>query len=307
MKDVHPLPFFEPEVVLYHADCPDGFGAAWAVWTRCPAARFVTARHGQPPPDGLAGKRLVIVDFSYARPTIEQLAGATSAFAILDHHVTAQQALGDLPYAHYEQNKSGAVLAWEWAHRTAAPWLLQYVQDKDLHRWQLPESREINQAIESYPFDFDVWSGLKRYELATEGRAILRAQEQLISKLLRTAVLVRFEGETIPAVHSATSAASWANAWLWTTPFVSYGTSVRGVGMSAFVLERVAPMCRGLRRLMGAAGIGMPRVFPCRLLRACRCCLKSWPRISDKEPMRRTNRLACIGDLTVYDSDWYCK
>lgn len=203
MKDVHPLPFFEPEVVLYHADCPDGFGAAWAVWTRCPAARFVTARHGQPPPDGLAGKRLVIVDFSYARPTIEQLAGATSAFAILDHHVTAQQALGDLPYAHYEQNKSGAVLAWEWAHRTAAPWLLQYLQDKDLHRWQLPESREINAAIESYPFDFDVWSGLKRYELATEGRAILRAQEQLISKLLRTAVLVRFEGETIPAVHSA--------------------------------------------------------------------------------------------------------
>jgi hypothetical protein len=163
----------------------------------------VTARHGQPPPDGLAGKRLVIVDFSYARPTIEQLAGATSAFAILDHHVTAQQALGDLPYAHYEQNKSGAVLAWEWAHRTAAPWLLQYLQDKDLHRWQLPESREINAAIESYPFDFDVWSGLKRYELATEGRAILRAQEQLISKLLRTAVLVRFEGETIPAVHSA--------------------------------------------------------------------------------------------------------
>lgn len=203
MKDVHLLPFFEPEVVLYHADCPDGFGAAWAVWTRCPAARFVTARHGQPPPDGLAGKRLVIVDFSYARPTIEQLAGATSALAILDHHVTAQQALGDLPYAHYVQNKSGAVLAWEWAHRTDAPWLLQYVQDKDLHRWQLPESRAINAAIESYPFDFDVWSGLTRDELSTEGRAILRAQEQLISKLLRTAVLVRFEGETIPAVHSA--------------------------------------------------------------------------------------------------------
>lgn len=203
MKDVHTLPFFEPEVVLYHADCPDGFGAAWAVWTRCPTARFVMARHGQPPPDGLAGKRLMILDFSYARPTIEQLAGAASALAILDHHVTAQQALGDLPYAHYEQNKSGAVLAWEWAHRTAAPWLLQYVQDKDLHRWQLPESREINAAIESYPFDFDVWSGLKRYELATEGRAILRAQEQLISKLLRTAVLVRFEGETVPAVHSA--------------------------------------------------------------------------------------------------------
>lgn len=197
------LPFFEPEVVLYHADCPDGFGAAWAVWTRCPTAQFVTARHGQPPPDGLAGKRLVIVDFSYARPTIEQLAGATSALAIVDHHVTAQQTLGDLPYTHYEQEKSGAVLAWEWVHRTSAPWLLQYVQDKDLHRWQVPESRAINAAVESYPFDFGLWSGFQRDGLATEGRAILRAQEQLIDKLLRTAVLVRFEGETVPAVHSA--------------------------------------------------------------------------------------------------------
>lgn len=196
------LPFFEPEVVLYHADCPDGFGAAWAVWNRCPTARFVMARHGQPPPDGLAGKRLVILDFSYARPTIEQLASSASALAILDHHVSAQQALGDLPYTHYEQDKSGAVLAWEWAHRTSAPWLLQYVQDKDLHRWQMPDSREINAAIESYPFDFAVWSGLQQDRLVTEGRAILRAQEQLIDKLLRTAVLVCFEGATVPAVRS---------------------------------------------------------------------------------------------------------
>ncbi len=197
------LPFFEPEVVLYHADCPDGFGAAWAVWNRCPAARFVMVRHGQPPPDGLTGKRLVILDFSYARPTIEQLASSASTLAILDHHVSAQQALGDLPYTHYEQDKSGAVLAWEWAHRTSAPWLLQYVQDKDLHRWQLPESRAVNAAIESYLFDFHVWSGLQRDVLVTEGRAILRAQEQLINKLQRTAVLVSFEGETVPAVHSA--------------------------------------------------------------------------------------------------------
>ena len=149
------------------------------------------------------GKRLVILDFSYARPTIEQLASSASALAILDHHVSAQQALGDLPYTHYEQDKSGAVLAWEWAHRTSAPWLLQYVQDKDLHRWRLPESRAINAAIESYSFDFDVWSGLQQDCLVTEGRAILRAQEQFIDKLLRTAVMVRFEGETVPAVHSS--------------------------------------------------------------------------------------------------------
>ena len=196
------LPFFEPEVVLYHADCPDGFGAAWAVWTRCPTARFVTARHGQPPPDGLAGKRVVILDFSYARSIIERLASEAPALAVIDHHITAQEALGDLPYTHYEQNKSGAVLAWEWTYRAPAPWLLEYVQDGDLGRWVLPNSRAINAAIESYPFDFAMWSGFTREALAQEGAAILRSQSQWLERILASAVFVRFHGAIVPAVQS---------------------------------------------------------------------------------------------------------
>lgn len=42
-----------PDVVLYHADCMDGFGAAWALWKRFPQARYVAVKHGNPPPDGL--------------------------------------------------------------------------------------------------------------------------------------------------------------------------------------------------------------------------------------------------------------
>ena len=34
-------PFYgPPDIVLYHADCFDGFGAAWAVWKKFPNARF---------------------------------------------------------------------------------------------------------------------------------------------------------------------------------------------------------------------------------------------------------------------------
>src|SRR6187549_3257027 len=58
---------FAPSVVLYHAECADGFGAAWALWRRFPQARFLAVKHGVPPPDGLKGERVVIVDFSYAR------------------------------------------------------------------------------------------------------------------------------------------------------------------------------------------------------------------------------------------------
>src|SRR5579885_3325758 len=118
-----------PDVVLYHADCSDGFGAAWALWKQFPQAEFRAVKHGYPPPADLAGRRVLIVDFSYDRETLLTLSRQAAGLLVLDHHITAQQALEDLPFAYFDQKKSGAVLAWEWAHREPVPWLLQYIQD----------------------------------------------------------------------------------------------------------------------------------------------------------------------------------
>ena len=188
--------------MLYHADCLDGFGAAWALWKKYPDARYRPVEHGQPPPSGLENDHVVMVDFSYPREVVEKLAGSTASLRILDHHVTAQAALAGLPYAYFDMKKSGAVLAWEWAHPEPAPWLLQYIQDKDLWEWRLPNSREINAALDSYPFDFQVWDGLSQDMLEIEGRAILRREDVLITKIVKESVLVEFEGETVPAVYS---------------------------------------------------------------------------------------------------------
>lgn len=192
----------DPTAVLYHADCADGFGAAWALWKKYPDARYIPVKHGQPPPGELDGAHVVMVDFSYRREVIEQLAQSAASLLILDHHVTAQSALAGLPYAYFDVKKSGAVLAWEWAHAEPVPWLLQYVQDKDLWQWRLPDSREMNAALASYPFDFQVWEGLTRDVLKVEGRAILRRDHSLIDKIIEESVLVEFEGETVPAVYS---------------------------------------------------------------------------------------------------------
>jgi len=98
--------------------------------------------------------------------------------------------------------KSGAVLAWEWAHDQPASWLVQYIQDKDLWEWRLPKSREINAALASYPFDFTVWENLEQHVLEVEGAAILRMEKTLISQIVEEAVLVSFQGECVPAVYS---------------------------------------------------------------------------------------------------------
>ena len=192
----------DPTVVLYHANCADGFGAAWALWKTYPDARYLPVKHGEPPPAGLDKAHVVMVDFSYKRDVIEQLAASTVSLFILDHHITAQAALADLPYAHFDMTKSGAVLAWEWAHREPPPWLLRYIQDKDLWEWRLPGSREISAALASYPFDFQVWDGLTQDVLETEGRAILRRELGLVERIVAESVLVNFAGETVPAVYS---------------------------------------------------------------------------------------------------------
>ena len=192
-----------PNVVLYHADCMDGFGAAWALWKRFPKAEYIPVKHGQPPPSSFDNKHVLMVDFSYERKVIEEINKAAASFQILDHHVTAQAALDGLSYAYFDMKKSGAVLAWEWVHQEPPPWLLLYIQDKDLWEWRLPKSREISAALASYPFDFGIWDELDQKMLEIEGRAILRFEGTLIEKIVEEAILVSFQGETVPAVYSS--------------------------------------------------------------------------------------------------------
>ena len=57
--------FLKPDMCIYHGNCQDGFGAAWAVWKRFgDAVEYVPGFYGQPAPD-VAGRSVVMVDFSY--------------------------------------------------------------------------------------------------------------------------------------------------------------------------------------------------------------------------------------------------
>ncbi|MFO0775618.1 MAG: DHHA1 domain-containing protein [Nitrospiraceae bacterium] len=199
----HPRATQAPDVVLYHGECADGFGAAWAIWKQFPSARFLPVKHGEAPPHDLEDQHIVMVDFSYARPVLEQLADRAASFQVLDHHITAEKALAELPYAYFDQTRSGAVLGWTWAHGTTPPWLLQYIQDKDLWHWALPHSREISAAIAAYPFDFAVWDRFTQTQMEQEGRAILRYESELVGKLAGHAVMVDFQGHRVPAVQSS--------------------------------------------------------------------------------------------------------
>jgi len=75
---------------IYHGTCMDGFTAAWVVRKALGAeVEFHAATHGDPPPD-VNGKNVIIVDFSYRRPVLLEMARKATSMLILDHHKSAE-------------------------------------------------------------------------------------------------------------------------------------------------------------------------------------------------------------------------
>src|SRR4051794_31609315 len=203
-------------LVLYHADCPDGFGAAFAAWRALgDAAAYLPVRHGEPPPpqaeDG--PEVLYLLDFAYPRATMEHLASLAGSVRVLDHHATAAEDLAGLPYATIDLDKSGAVLAWEHFHPgRPIPLLLRYVQDRDLWRWELGHSRELNAALALVPHDFAAWDRLAREldgddvgrleELFRTGTTVLAYRTLQVGRLCDRAFWTDVAGHRVPVVNS---------------------------------------------------------------------------------------------------------
>lgn len=131
--------------VIHHFPCTDGLGAKYAAWRKFgDSATYIPANYGQPVPELESGSEVYIADFSYPKEVLRAWHGSMSKLQVLDHHVSAQRDLDGEPYAIFDMEKSGAVLAWEYFHPgTRVPSLLEYIQDRDLWRWKLEGTRDV--------------------------------------------------------------------------------------------------------------------------------------------------------------------
>ncbi len=202
-------------LVIYHGDA-DGFCAAWVCQKQWVGeVGFLEAHYGYHRPSGtkLRGKHVFIVDFSYPREELLEIARLAKRVTILDHHKTAQKDLEGIEkeapniVCVYDMNMSGARLAYEFFGRSPEDcrWVVDYVEDRDLWRWELTDSREINATIQSCAFDFDVWDALAlrgKESAVAEGTAILRYQEQEIQEHVKHAMEVEIAGYKVLGVNT---------------------------------------------------------------------------------------------------------
>lgn len=271
----------EKVLCIYHANCSDGFAAAWVVRRALgDAVEFHAADYDDPPPD-VTDRRVVIVDFSYKRPVLLEMAEKAYSILILDHHKSAVEDLRDLPVsknvlAKFDMHHSGAMLAWDHFFpdpTNEPPILLLHIQDRDLFRFELPHTDEIMSAVFSYPYNFDVWDELMAIDvsrLRAEGIPINRKTHKDTLDLIQTCRRrMSIGGHDVPVASMPHAMASNAGhmmaigepfaAVYWDTKngrYFSLRSSPDGMDVSAVA----ATFGGGGHR--GAAGFSVPRDHP---------------------------------------------
>lgn len=197
-------------ICIYHGNCADGFGAAWVVRRKFGNIDFYPGVYGQQPPlEAIAGRNVIMVDFSYKRSVIFEMAKVASHIVILDHHKTAEGDLVDLPdnvLAVFDMKRSGAMMAWDhFFPEEEPPQLIRHIQDRDLWLFQLDGTREIQANLFSHPYDFDAWDKLMAADvqlLRADGAAIERKHHKDVAELVAvTKRRMVIGGHDVPAAN----------------------------------------------------------------------------------------------------------
>lgn len=182
---------------IYHGNCADGFAGTWVVRRALGAETDFHAGVYQRPPPDVAGRDVVLVDFSYKRAVMEKIVTEARSVLVLDHHKSARDDLTGLPRAEvvFDMARAGSMIAWDYYNPgVPPPQLLRHIEDRDLWRFALPGARQIQAGVFSYPYTFDLYDAWMAgdeisqsnaiKDLDADGKAIERKHFKDIDELL---------------------------------------------------------------------------------------------------------------------------
>lgn len=232
---------WKPEICLYHQHCDDGFACAWIARKKWPDIQLAPANYGLPFPekdiDGapldITGKNVLIADFSYKPDVLAELGSRAASVRVLDHHKTAEADLRDYAgasmsvlrnfngggvQAYFNMEHSGAALTWDFCFPDEpVPLMIQFIEDRDLWRFAISQTRAFSLYLRSFPYDLAMWDGLAggleheagRREILAEADAIERFYDRQIQDIVPTATLKSVGNHHgVPVAHAPYAFAS---------------------------------------------------------------------------------------------------
>lgn len=199
-------------VVIYHSPCLDGFGGAYAAYKKFgDTATYLPMRRSKLVTDGLAGKDVYFIDFTYPQELTDTVVAEAKSVTILDHHAGVKEVVESAKTHVFDNDRSGATIAWSYFHPTLpVPRLYTYLEDIDLFRRSLPDGKEVAMYLSTQPFDFAVWEKLvadfeddaKFKEVVQIGKHYSAYHDAMVDQFIKDAYLVEFEGHKVLAVNA---------------------------------------------------------------------------------------------------------
>lgn len=223
----------EVDLILYHGYCSDGFAAVVASYILWEGTQATPGKPKRPLPIAIGmqhdkyerdmpdvkGKNVAIFDFSLPLYMMHNLKRDARSYVLWDHHDTARQLLETFPNCHFDMKHSGAVLAWKFflPHLDYIPWLFQYVEDRDLWAWKLPQSRAVSKYVWHHlGMDVQAWvdvihdehrlSDLGQIQFLDKalpiGKPIMAAEETLQHQIMNYSFEMQLDGVRCALVNA---------------------------------------------------------------------------------------------------------
>lgn len=226
--------------VIYHADCADGFTSAYLFWKWVDGnAEFIPMHYPCKEITGVDKDTNVwFLDFSASFKQTKELCAKAGNVYVLDHHKTArdtmlqllEEGLENLEIT-FDMERSGCRIVWDYCKNNPntistitncdvsggdfipPAWLVNYVEDRDLWRFKLKDSKEINEYIHACTNTFESWGLLEEEDpnsLVHSGAAILAHTSKQVAKIVKTAYLSTVTGPNgtvyeVPFVNTQTN------------------------------------------------------------------------------------------------------
>lgn len=227
---------YNPDIVIYHAKCADGFTSAWVFRNKYGEddIEYYAASHGSKNLPNVKDKHVVIVDFCYKKDVLEELCKDARSLIVLDHHISAQKDIedsslfmisdmdfnyrkyeklasngGQRHFALFDMNRSGAGLAWDFCfpdeERIS---MVDYTEDRDLWKFKYDESKSFSAYMFSYDYTFENWDKINsemtnnKAKCIAAGDCLERKLQKDIKELLsQCKINMVIGGHTVPVAN----------------------------------------------------------------------------------------------------------
>ena len=187
----------EFDYILYHSPCYDGAASGWIAqkWAdenKVKVQILGYAYNTKECPSFVDGQHILFLDLTFEPKVMEVLIRRDKKVTVIDHHKTANESelIKTKTNFIFDLDRSGAQLTWDYFFPgKKRPEIVDYIGDRDLWRFQLPESKAVNAVIlASNPTLIDIEILYQHWNLdkfIRDGKELLRQQQMVLEELAK--------------------------------------------------------------------------------------------------------------------------